>query len=48
MIDDFDAVVPAPDLDIDEEDRSRTPRARNAEEDAEWRSEFRSYLEDPA
>jgi hypothetical protein len=48
VIDDFDAVVPAPDLEIDDEDRSRTPPPRDPEEDAEWRSEFRSYLEDPA
>ena len=48
MIDDFDAVVPAPDLDVDDEDRSRTTPPRDPEECAEWRSEFRSYLEDPA
>ena len=48
MIDDFDAVLPAADLEADDEDRSRMPAPRDPEEDAEWRSEFRSYLEDPA
>ena len=47
MIDDFNAVLPAADLEIDDEDRSRTPALRDPEEEAEWRSEFRSYLEDP-
>lgn len=47
MIDDFDAVLPAADLEIDDGDRSRTPAPRDPEEEAEWLSEFRSYLEDP-
>jgi hypothetical protein len=48
VIDDFDAVLRAADLEIDDEDRSRTAPPSDPEEDAEWRSEFRSYLEDPA
>jgi hypothetical protein len=48
VIDDFDAVLPAPDLDLDDEDRSRTSPPSDPEEDAELRSEFRSYREDPA
>ena len=49
MIDDFDAVLPPVELDgaADEDERLRTPPPRDPEEDAEWRSEFRSYLDDP-
>jgi len=48
VIDDFDVVLPPADLQLDDDDRSRTRPPREPEEDAEWRSEFRSYLEDPA
>ncbi len=47
MIDDFDAVVPPADADADDDERSRIQLPRDPEEDAEWRSEFRSYLDDP-
>jgi hypothetical protein len=50
VIDDFDAVPPPAEGDAlaDEDDRFRAAPPRDPEEDAEWRSEFRSYLDDPA
>lgn len=48
MIDDFEAVVPPADEDPETEDRFRAARGRDPEEDEEWRSDFRSYLDDPA
>ena len=46
MVDDFDVVLH--DDDPDEEERDRPPSPRDPEEAEEWRSDFRSYLDDPA
>jgi hypothetical protein len=50
VIDDFDAVLPPveDEPDAEPDDRFCTPPRRDPEEDAAWRSEFRSYLDDPA
>lgn len=47
MIDDFDAVLPPANED-EEEERPRSQPAREPDDGGEWRSEFRSYLDDPA
>jgi hypothetical protein len=48
MIDDFEAVLPSPDLNADDEDRFRPRPPRDPDDDPDWRSDFRSYLDDPA
>jgi hypothetical protein len=48
MIDDFDAVLPPVDQDADEEEPLRSRPERHPDDGGEWRSEFRSYLDDPA
>ncbi|MBA2632322.1 MAG: hypothetical protein H0U86_04890 [Chloroflexi bacterium] len=48
MIDDFDAVLAPADQDADVEDGSRAHPAHEPDDRGEWRSEFRSYLDDPA
>jgi len=48
MIDDFEAVLPPPDEDPETEDRFRASSTRDADNDPDWRSDFRSYLDDPA
>ena len=48
VIDDFDAVLPPADADAEDDDRSRNQPPGDPEEGAEWRSEFRSFLDDPA
>ena len=48
MIDDFEAVLPPADEDPETEDRFRASSTRDADNDPDWRSDFRSYLDDPA
>lgn len=46
MIDDFDAVLP-PNAPPDRDAEEQRVVSRNADESDGWRSDFRSYLDDP-
>lgn len=48
MVDDFDVVPPPAETDPDDDERFRPLPPRDPEDEYEWRSEFRSYLDDPA
>ena len=47
-MDDFDAVFPPAEADAADDDRFRSHAPPDPEQDVDWRSDFRSYLDDPA
>ena len=48
MIDDFDAVRPADDIDEEERSPSRSSVPEDPDEPHTWLSDFRPYVDDPA
>ena len=47
MIDDFEAVRAPVDEPSERQERGQTSPSREPDDDDDWRSDFRSYLDDP-